>query len=168
MKITNVQKRKGISPVIATVILIAITLIAAIAIAGFVFGLFGSFTSSAQVSVASVTIPSTGLVATGSCLTATATGCPIALSNSGTANTYATGSATITFGGKTYGLSVSGGATQGTCVGSTTQCPVNAGTTVTLYLYTAALTASIASGQQFVGSISTGNGASVSFSGTFS
>lgn len=39
------KPRKGINPVAATVILIAITLTAAIAIAGFVFGLFGSFTS---------------------------------------------------------------------------------------------------------------------------
>ncbi len=46
--------KKGISPVLATVILIAITLIAAIGIAGFVFGLFGSFTSTARVSVSSV------------------------------------------------------------------------------------------------------------------
>ena len=38
--------RSGISPILATVILIAITLIAAVAIAGFVFGLFGSFTKS--------------------------------------------------------------------------------------------------------------------------
>ena len=44
------KSRHGISPVLATVILIAITLVAAIAIAGFVFGLFGSFTSAPQVS----------------------------------------------------------------------------------------------------------------------
>jgi flagellin-like protein len=48
------QKRKAISPVLATVILIAITLIAAIAIAGFVFGLFGSFTSSPQLTAVDV------------------------------------------------------------------------------------------------------------------
>jgi flagellin-like protein len=48
------KNRKAISPVLATVILIAITLIAAIAIAGFVFGLFGSFTSSPQLTSAAV------------------------------------------------------------------------------------------------------------------
>jgi len=55
LKITNHRKRKAISPVLATVILIAITLIAAIAVAGFVFGLFGTFTASAtlQLSVVS-------------------------------------------------------------------------------------------------------------------
>jgi archaeal type IV pilus assembly protein PilA len=54
------QKRKAISPVLATVILIAITLIAAVAIAGFVFGLFGSFTSSATLSVSSSQVVCTG------------------------------------------------------------------------------------------------------------
>jgi len=44
------RRRKAISPVLATVILIAITLIAAIAVAGFVFGLFGTFTKGANVS----------------------------------------------------------------------------------------------------------------------
>lgn len=42
---TNTSKpiRAGMSPVLATIILISITLIAAIGVAGFVFGLFGSF-----------------------------------------------------------------------------------------------------------------------------
>jgi len=55
MNINSPRRRKAISPVLATVILIAITLIAAIAIAGFVFGLFGTFTSGAtlQLSVVS-------------------------------------------------------------------------------------------------------------------
>ncbi|HXX72938.1 MAG TPA: archaellin/type IV pilin N-terminal domain-containing protein, partial [Candidatus Acidoferrales bacterium] len=93
MRITTPTKRKAISPVLATVILIAITLIAAIAIAGFVFGLFGTFTSTAQVQ-ASVT----------SCVQ-NAGGdelCNLVLTNSGNANTATTGSCSLTFGGKTY------------------------------------------------------------------
>ena len=43
------QQKLGISPAIATVILIAITLVAGVAIGGFVFGLFGSQTTTAQV-----------------------------------------------------------------------------------------------------------------------
>jgi len=45
------SKRKAISPVLATVILIAITLIAAVAIATFVFGIFGSSASPATYSI---------------------------------------------------------------------------------------------------------------------
>ena len=47
------MNRKGISPVLATVILIAITLIAAIAVIGFVFGLFGQFQNPPQVTASS-------------------------------------------------------------------------------------------------------------------
>ncbi|MGD0396477.1 MAG: archaellin/type IV pilin N-terminal domain-containing protein [Nitrososphaerales archaeon] len=54
------KKRKAISPVLATVILIAITLIAAIAVAGFVFGLFGSFTSSPNLTATAVTCSISG------------------------------------------------------------------------------------------------------------
>jgi len=60
MKIISARRRKGISPVLATVILIAITLIAAIAIAGFVFGLFGTFTSSARLQSSVVACHATG------------------------------------------------------------------------------------------------------------
>jgi len=56
MKIVNSRKRKAISPVLATVILIAITLIAAVAIATFVFGIFGTSASPAQMSIQSSSI----------------------------------------------------------------------------------------------------------------
>jgi len=55
LNINSAKRRRAISPVLATVILIAITLIAAIAIAGFVFGLFGTFTSSANLQLSVVT-----------------------------------------------------------------------------------------------------------------
>ena len=75
MNIKRVQRknRKAISPVLATVILIAITLIAAIAIAGFVFGQFGTLTTTAQIS-ASVA----------SCANSNST-CQILLTNTGNA-----------------------------------------------------------------------------------
>ncbi len=58
MNIQNVHRknRKAISPVLATVILIAITLIAAVAIATFVFGIFGTSASPAQLSVVSSSV----------------------------------------------------------------------------------------------------------------
>ena len=51
------QQKLGISPAIATVILIAITLVAGVAIGGFVFGLFGSQTTTAQVTSTAASIP---------------------------------------------------------------------------------------------------------------
>jgi flagellin-like protein len=58
MNIRNVRKRKAISPVLATVILIAITLVAGVAIAGFAFGLFGTLGTTANISVLSVSCTS--------------------------------------------------------------------------------------------------------------
>ncbi len=57
MKIRNGKyERKAISPIIATVLIIAVTLIAAVAIGGFVFGIFGSASNTAQVEVTAVTL----------------------------------------------------------------------------------------------------------------
>jgi len=47
---------KGLSPVIAAVILIAVTVAIAVAAGGYFFGLFGTQTSRAQVSIRSVTL----------------------------------------------------------------------------------------------------------------
>jgi len=107
------SRRKAISPVLATVILIAITLIAAIAIAGFVFGLFGTFTSTARVSVVSTSCVENG--------GGTAVVCTILLSNTGNAPTSTTSCSFTgsndagagTLGGS--GVVASGGTLQITC-----------------------------------------------------
>lgn len=145
MKITD-GKRKAISPVIATVILIAITLIAAIAIAGFVFGLFGSFTSTAQVSVSVV-----------SCTVANPPVCSLTLDNSGTANTA------VSNGAGAFSLTYGGARVTGTCSAAPT---ITAGSTAVASCTPTSGTLPI-SGEQFVGTVSLTNGGSVSFSGTF-
>ena len=149
MQTTNVKGRKAISPVIATVILIAITLIAAIAIAGFVFGLFGSFTSNAQVT------------ATATCVAGTAQPCTVYLSNTGTANTNVL-SASITFGGKTTALTFG---TQGTgqC-GAALPAAVTAGTTCNVvFNYSGTGSA----GSQFVITLSLANSGQPQATGVF-
>ncbi|MEM2872888.1 MAG: archaellin/type IV pilin N-terminal domain-containing protein [Nitrososphaerales archaeon] len=45
------MKKRGISPVIASIILIAITVAVAIAVAGWVFGLFGTYVGGGGVSI---------------------------------------------------------------------------------------------------------------------
>ncbi|PSN81853.1 hypothetical protein B9Q01_09805, partial [Candidatus Marsarchaeota G1 archaeon OSP_D] len=45
------KAKKGISPVIATIILIAITIVIAIAVAAWVFGLFKSYTGGPAVTI---------------------------------------------------------------------------------------------------------------------
>src|SRR5271169_3542280 len=55
--------RKAISPIIATVLIIAVTLIAAVAIGGFVFGIFGSSSNSGEVQVTGIALVAVTLAA---------------------------------------------------------------------------------------------------------
>jgi len=152
MQINSARRRKAISPVLATVILIAITLIAAIAIAGFVFGLFGSFTSSARVQIVSTNLNHvvwTALVCTGTPL------CTVTFQNIGTSNANVN-SMTLTYGGVTCAPTF-GAAVQVPATGAAT------GVTLTGIGSCAAGTA----GEAFVGSAALSNGAQVPFSGVF-
>jgi flagellin-like protein len=137
MKFTRTNKRKAISPVLATVILIAITLVAGVAIAGFAFGLFGSLSSTANVTVTSVTCSHTNDL------------CTLSLSNTGSAP------ATIT-GCSIYGVSAS--AVLGTVIGAglagiSSFCQTNGGT------YTA--------GTALNGQVTLSSGIQVGFAGTW-
>jgi len=146
LRINSPKRRKAISPVLATVILIAITLIAAIAIAGFVFGLFGSFTSSAQVS-AQVQLchhESTG-----------GDNCRVLLTNTGTSNVAASACS----------ISISGVATTGTVNGTSTTIKASSNQLVSCWVATGAAQTV---GAESVGSFAMSNGASVPFSGVWS
>ena len=56
------KTRKGISPVIATVILVAVAVVIAAALAGFSSSLFGSYSQNAQLAITSITVGSTASV----------------------------------------------------------------------------------------------------------
>jgi len=164
MKIGKSRTRKGISPVLATVILIAITLIAAIAIAGFVFGLFGSFTSTAQVQgiqtyvTAADASKTTGL--TSATCSATSGTDYIAFKNTGTSS--ATISAfTLKYGGQTYSIAATAGVAGA--------CTVTAGgAAVYVNLVFTGTTGIVANaGEQYIGSVSLSNGASPVYTGSF-
>lgn len=55
------RKRKGISPVIATVMLVAVAVVIAAALAGFSGSLFGSYSSGPQVKIQSMSLDIAGL-----------------------------------------------------------------------------------------------------------
>ncbi len=156
MNFIKVQKknRKAISPVLATVILIAITLIAAVAIAGFVFGLFGSFTNSPQLSVSNA---SCYLQAVGH------DECALLLQNTGSGNAgIPAGSCSVNVGGTStagvlYAATGAGG-------GSITVVAGNAAP-ITYYCYTSGTPAGT-SGSTPTGNIITNSGA-IAFSGTW-
>lgn len=142
MKCGPLDGRSGISPVLASVILIAITLIAATAVSGFVFGLLGTFASSAVVSSSA-----------GSDCSGTPESCTLHLSNTGTANTAITGVCQMTFGGSTY---------LGTA--SLVSGNLNAGSTAQITCVSNTVGSHAAAGSQISGSVTIGNGAQVLFS----
>ncbi|MEM3804287.1 MAG: type IV pilin N-terminal domain-containing protein [Conexivisphaerales archaeon] len=163
-KARNKGKKRAISPVIATVILIAITLIAAVAIGGFVFGLFGSFTSSAQVSVTGADITANA-VASGNqntyyCRTTTTS----TLSNYAVLSNTGTSSASVT----SVSIKVNGVNMPLTGLNATGACSVLAGKS--LYLYQISISnsnGSVSSGTGYLLTVTLSNGGQVPYQGTF-
>ncbi|MDA4123921.1 MAG: type IV pilin N-terminal domain-containing protein [Thaumarchaeota archaeon] len=142
MRLTRHHGRRAISPVLATVILIAITLVAATAIAGFVFGLMGTFTSTAQVSAGVVACSGTPEV------------CTLTLRNSGSADVAITGTCTMAFLGGNY-LSAAGIVTGN----------LHGGNSATVTCTTPGFLHAVPD-TQIVGSVALGNGAEVLFAGS--
>jgi len=158
MEIHGKTKREAISPIIATVLIIAVTLIAAVAIGGFVFGLFGASSSTAQVQAVGSSVSHLLTVGTAwaTCSAAQGANGYVQFTNTGTANTLLS-SVSLTYGGNTYSLAVSGAA-----------CTVTAGGAATYVQISNLPSATGATaGSQYTGFVVTGNGAQVIFTGAF-
>ena len=78
------RTRKGISPVIATVILVAVAVVIAAALAGFSSSLFGSYSQNAQLAITSLTVYNTAH------LTLSSDGTMQVVNSGGSADTIAT------------------------------------------------------------------------------
>jgi len=165
MKIRNGKyaQRKAISPIIATVLIIAVTLIAAVAIGGFVFGIFGSASSAAQISVTGTSLTAAGFAAGTAgditCVT-TAPAVPyITLTNTGTASATVTG-VTITWAGANNAFALH----------AATTCSVGAAgsasaTTFAQFTTTPKVTVLPVAGQTYSGIVTLSNGAQLLFTG---
>ncbi|MEM0287404.1 MAG: type IV pilin N-terminal domain-containing protein [Nitrososphaerota archaeon] len=162
-------KKKAISPVIATVILIAITLIAAVAIGGFVFGLFGSFTSSAQVSVTGADITTSAVSSTFTTNTYT---CMPAGTSSSTLKNYTVLSNTGTSSALVTSVSIKvNGTNIPLTAASSAPCSVPAGGI--LYLAVIQIrsasvpSGSVSSGTEYLLTVTLSNGGQVPYQGQF-
>jgi flagellin-like protein len=176
MKIRNgiYAQRKAISPIIATVLIIAVTLIAAVAIGGFVFGIFGSASATANVQVTGAVAPAASFGTVAADLTAyTCASTPptaaspatpyIVLANTGTASASVTG-VTITWAGASNVFTPTATCT----VGAAGATAVTAAATMYLALtLTPKLTVAPVSGQTYSITVTLSNGASVLYTGTF-
>jgi len=166
MKTLHVQRREGITPVIATVILIAVTLIAAVAVTGFTFGLFGSFTASPQVTVTGSSLSAGGLTGAAgtslsvTCATSAGAGSYVALTNTGTATASVT-SGTIVYGGSTIPLATFTGC-------STAATEATPGTALYVQLSAGTkLSPTATVGEQYIVNVVLSNGVTIPASGTF-
>ena len=142
MKVTG-QRRKAISPIVATVLIVAAVLIAFAFLATYVFGLLGGSAATPKVTISGQTS-----------ISHTAPGTFTAyFLNTGTANS-AVKAATMSFGGATCPLTISTG---GTLV---------AGSTSTVYFSTSGC-AGATTGESFLISVVLADGSSISFPGMF-
>jgi flagellin-like protein len=156
MKINGPRRRKAISPVLATVILIAITLIAAIAIAGFVFGLFGTFTGGQNISLAgSACAHTSGAILLGQATTHV-NSCVLELTNTGGSAASVTGCTVYGATGTVSGLSP--------VVAAPGPVPVPAGTTTANAVYAQCWAGLLTSGAAVTGQLVVASGSPLSFS----
>ncbi len=162
MKIRIASKsRKAISPIIATVLIIAVTLIASVAIGGFVFGIFAQGQNSAQIAVTGTALlaadfTSAGTTSTFTCA-ATSSLAYLTLTNTGTGSaTVATVS--ITWAGGNTAFTLSGPCTIGAS-GSATA------TEYIIFPITTKITPTAISGQAYTGTVTLSNGASLLLTG---
>jgi len=141
------RRRKAVSPILATLILVAITLILGLIVAGLVFGLFGSFTSVATVAAQEAT-----------CMSATGV-CDVTLINTGASSVTMTG-CSVQVSGKADASTTFGHDNPVTTVGASSSLNAVCRAGVPFTAQTV--------GSRVVGSFSMSNGASVIFSGVWS
>ena len=167
MLLGRVRRRaRAISPIVATVLIVAVTLVASVAIAGFIFGIFSTTADSAQVAVTANILKQAdegGAAATSFTCGAVGTFTSYAtLTNTGTAQTSVT-SMTITWAGQSNTFTVSGSCTVGAAGSATATQNLLIGKTGTLYYLATAPTV----GGTYTGTVTLASGATVLFTGPF-
>ena len=155
--------RRAISPVIATVMIIAVTLIASVAIGGFVFGIFTQGQNSAQIAVTGTALLATyftagGTTTTFTCATASS-GSYLTVTNTGTGS-VASATISITYGGINTAYNLSGVCIIGAS-GSVTS------TTYIIFPATTRIPLTAVAGQTYTGTIILSNGAQLLLTGTW-
>ncbi len=166
MKIRIASKsRRAISPIIATVLIIAVTLIASVAIGGFVFGIFAQGQNSAQIAVTGTALNALGFTSgTGGTITCT-TAAPalpyLTLTNTGTGSS-AVASITITWAGSNNAYALTASTTCSIGAAGTT-----AAQTFAQFVATPKVSVLPVSGQAYTGTVTLTNGAQLLFTGTW-
>src|SRR2546430_11028540 len=154
---------RAISPIIATVLIIAVTLIASVAVSGFVFGIFSEGQNSAQVAVTGTALLAADFKTGGSTTTFTCASASSAayltLTNTGS------GSASVA----TISLTWAGGNTAYTGPANCNVGPSGSASATTYIIFpnTSTINPSAISGQTFTGTVTLSNGAQLLLTGTW-
>jgi flagellin-like protein len=157
------EQNRAISPILATVLVIALTLIASVAVGGFVFGVFGEGENSAQVAVTGTALLAADFLTGGSTTAFTCSSASSAayltLTNTGP------GSASVV----TISITWVGGNTAYT---GPTNCNIGGEGSATARVYiifpaTTKITPSAIAGQTYTGAIVLSNGAQLLLTGTW-
>ncbi len=174
MKMFNRHSRRAISPIVATVLIVAVTLVASVAIAGFVFGIFASQGNTAQIAVTGTALKALDFTSTGNTTPTRNFFCTgsgtstITVTNTGSAGAYVT-SVSLNWAGQSATF------TDIADANPASSCNVSpagtTGATFTIRFNTAGAfttggtAASI--GGSFTGTVTTSNGAVLLYAGTF-
>ncbi len=157
----NKKKRRAISPNVATVLIIAVTLIASVAIGGFVFGILSQGQNPAQIAVTGTELLAADFLSTGATATFTCAAAPslayLTLTNTGTGSPFIS-TVSITWVGGNTAYTPSGACTIGAS-GSATA------TTYVIFAATTRITPSAIAGQTYTGTITLSNGAQLLLTG---
>ncbi len=146
LKVTKRTANKGLSPVIAAVILIAVTVAIAVAAGGYFFGLFGTQTSRAAVSIRSTTL---ALSTDGAAQCTTGADIHVLQLELQNAGGLADSISAVSMAGATSGPTIA--------LGNTTSIGANVGSFTTMYCVTAPFT----TGQTVSFSLRLGSGLTV-------
>jgi flagellin-like protein len=155
------DERKAVSPILATMLVVVITLVASVAVGGFIFGTIGQSQNIAKVTVAGSSLAAADFRTSGttSTFTCSVTSSPagLSLTNSGSAAVTVIG-VSITWAGAGNAFSLSG------------PCSVDAagGPGATQYLvfpHTSVVTTDAVVGQTYTGTVAMSTGARLLFTG---
>jgi len=154
---------RAISPIVATVLVVAVTLIASVAVSGFVFGVFGQGQNTAQVAVTgnallAADFTGAGTTTTFTCAT-TSSLAYLTLTNTGSAGASVT-AITITWAGGQTSYTLSG-----TCrIGASGSATA---TSYVIFPATTLITTSAVTLQAYTGTVALSNGAQLLVTGTW-
>ena len=158
------RRRRAISPIIATVLIIAVTLIASVAVGGFVFGIFAQGQNSAQIAVTGTALLALNFLSTNAGKTFTcassSSAAYLTLTNTGS------GSSSIA----AISLTWAGGNSAFTLLSGTCNIGASGSTTATTYVIFPAstkITPSAIAGQTYTGTVTLSNGAQLLLTGTW-